>query len=129
MTRWRPAADERLGLLGQKRAVRRQGHVEIAERDQAADEHLEVAAQERLTARDPDLLDSVGDEDARQALDLLEREQLLPVHEPVPAAEHLLRHAVDTAEVAAVRDGDPQVADRPAEGVERRHLAAQGIRQ
>ena len=35
-------------------------------------EHLEVAAQQRLAARDPDLLDAVRDERAREPLDLLE---------------------------------------------------------
>ena len=57
------------------------------------------------------------DERAREPLELLEREQLLAVHEPVAAAEHLLRHAVDAAEVAPVGDGDAQVAERAAEGV------------
>ena len=38
-------------------------------------------------------------------------------------AEDLLRHAVGAAEVAAVRDRDAQIAERPAEGVENlRHL-------
>ena len=102
-----PRGDERRCLLGQQGAVRRQCHVEVADRGQPADEYLEVAAQERLAARDPDLLDTVGDEDAGEPLDLLEREQLLAVHEPVAASEHLLRHAVDAAEVAAVGDRDP----------------------
>ena len=110
--------DERLGLLRQQRAVRRQRDVEAAERRQALDQHLEVAAQERLAARDPDLLDAVRDERAREPLDLLEAEQLLAVHEAVAATEHLLGHAVDAAEVAAVGDRDPEVADRPAQGVQ-----------
>ena len=59
--------DERLGLLGQQRAVRRQRHVEAAERGQALDQQLEVAAQQRLAARDPDLLDAVRDERAARA--------------------------------------------------------------
>ena len=37
------------------------------------------------------------------------------------AAEDLLRHAVGAAEVAPVGDGDPQVAERPAKGVESLH--------
>ena len=59
--------DERLGLLRQQRAVRRQGDVEAAERREALDQHLEIAAQERLAARDPDLLDAVRDERAARA--------------------------------------------------------------
>jgi hypothetical protein len=42
----------------------------------ARDQALEVAADERLAAGDPDLLDAVGDERAREPLDLLEGEQL-----------------------------------------------------
>ena len=59
-----------------------------------------------------------ADEDARDALDLLERQQLASRQEAVVAAEDLLRHAVDAAEVAAVGDRDPEVAQRPVEGVE-----------
>ena len=61
------------------------------------------------------------DERAREPLDLLERQQLAPVEEPVVAAEDLLRHAVDAAEVAAVGDRDAQVADRAAERVDEAH--------
>ena len=61
------------------------------------------------------------DEHARDARDLLERQQLLPVEEAVVAAVDLLRHAVDAAEVAAVGDRDAEIAKRPAEGVEHVH--------
>ena len=54
------------------------------------------------------------DEDAREARDLLEGEQLGARQELVVGAEHLLRHAVDAAEVAAVGDRDAQVAQAPA---------------
>jgi len=46
--------------------------------------------------------------------DLLESQQLLSLEELEVATEDLLRHAVDTAEVAAVGDRDPQVPERPA---------------
>ena len=85
------------------------------------DQPLEVAADERLAAREPELRDARRDEDRRDARDLLEGQQLLPVQESVVAAEDLLRHAVDAAEVAAVGDRDAQVAQRPAEGVEHVH--------
>ena len=49
--------------------------------------------------------------------DLLEREKLASVEEAVVAAEDLLRHAVDAAEVAAVGDRDAQVAQRPGQRV------------
>ena len=87
-------------------------------RRERGDEVLEIAAEERLAARDPQLAHAEVDEDARDALDLLEREELAPRQEAVLVAEHLLRHAVDAAEVAAVGDRDAQVADRAAEGVD-----------
>ena len=90
----------------------------VAERGELRDQELEVAAQQRLAARDPELLHAELDEDARDALDLLERQELAPRQEAVVAPEDLLRHAVDAAEVAAVRDRDPQIAQRPAERVE-----------
>ena len=54
-----------------------------------------------------------------EPLDLLEAEQLTALEKAVVAAEHLLRHAVDAAEVATVGHADPQVVERPAKGVER----------
>ncbi len=85
------------------------------------DQDLEIATQQRLSAGDPELLHAELHEHARDPLDLLEREELAARQEPVVVPEDLLRHAVDAAEVAAVRDGDPQVANRPAEGVEDGH--------
>ena len=63
------------------------------------------------------LLNAVRDEGAREPFDLLVVEQLSPRQELVVAPEDLLRHAVDAAEVAPIRDGDPQIAERPAEDV------------
>ena len=71
---------------------------------------------------DAQLLHAEVDEHARDPLDLLEREELAARQEAVLVAEDLLRHAVHAAEVAAVGDRDPQVADRPAEGVDDGHL-------
>src|SRR6266540_52875 len=78
-------------------------------------EPLDVAANERLAAGDPDLLDTVRDERARQPRDLLVIQQLRARQELVVAAEDLLRHAVDTAEVAPVGDRDPEIAQRTAQ--------------
>ena len=109
---------ERLGLLREERRIRRQRDVEVvSECREPLDQELEIAAQERLAAGDAQLPDAEVDEDARNALDLLEREQLAPGEEAVVVSEDLLRHAVDAAEVAAVGDRDPEIADRPAEGV------------
>jgi hypothetical protein len=90
---------------------------ETADRRQLLDQSFQVAPDEGLAARDPDLLDAVGDEGARESVDLLEAEELTPLEELVVASEDLLRHAVDAAEVAAAGDRDAQVAERPAECV------------
>ena len=119
VTRRRPAATSASAFWGSSAPFVVSATSRPPSADQALDQHLEIAAQERLAARDPDLLDAVRDERAREPLDLLEAEELLAVHEAVAATEHLLRHAVDAAEVAAVGDRDPEVADRPAQGVDR----------
>ena len=84
---------------------------------QLLDEPLEVAAQQRLAAGQAQLLDALGRERRRDALDLLEREQGGALQELEVLAEHLARHAVDAAEVAAVGDGDAQVAQSASEEV------------
>src|SRR5204863_3063099 len=103
-----------------ERAVRRQREVAV-EPGELRDEPLELTAHKRLSARDADLLRAGGDERARDAGDLLEAEQLAAVEEAVVMPVDLLGHAVHAAEVAAVGDRDPQVAERPAQGVESVH--------
>ena len=62
-------------------------------------------------------------EDAHQAVDLPEAEQLLAFEELEVLAVDLLRHAVGAAEIASVGDGDAQVPEGTVAGVEqgRRH--------
>ena len=50
-----------------------------------------------------------------EPVELLERQQILLGQE-----RHVLRHAIDAAEIAAVRDRDPQIGDRAAERVDER---------
>ncbi len=113
-------ARERLGLLREQRAVRRQRDLQIRNRREQLDEVFDVAPDERLAAGDPDRPHAERGEDADDALDLLEAQELLAVEEGVVAAEDLLRHAVDAAEVATVGDRDPQRLERPSERVEDR---------
>ena len=61
-----------------------------------------MAAQQGLAAGQPDFLHAMGDEDAGQAGDLLEAQQVLVGQELVVLVEHFLGHAVAAAEVAAV---------------------------
>src|SRR5207248_1256002 len=115
-----PGVGERLRLLRQERAVRRQRELEVGNRGELPHELLHVAADERLAAGQPHGADAERGEDADDAHDLLEAQELAAVEEGVVAAEDLLRHAVDAAEVATVGDRDPQRLERPAERVEER---------
>ena len=80
------------------------------ERGQHFDQALDVPAQQRFAASEADFLDAVIHEYLRQARDLLERQQLAVRQVRVVLAEHFLGHAIDTTEIAAVRDRDAQVA-------------------
>src|SRR5262249_62427853 len=64
-----------------------------------------------------EFLDAVGDEGAAKPVELLEREQVALGQE-----RHVLGHAVDAAEIAAVRDRDAQVGDAAPERVDQRRL-------
>jgi hypothetical protein len=81
---------------------------------------------QRLAAGDADLLDAEVDEDAGDALDLLEGQQLLARQEGVVVAEHFLGHAIHAAEVAAVGDRDAQVAHAAPAQVEQLALRRRG---
>src|SRR3954470_6418613 len=84
------------------------------DRGEHRDEPLEIAAQQRLATREPQLLDPVRDERAGQSRHLFKRQQRVALEEREVAAEDLLRHAVRAAEVAAIRDRDAQIAQRTA---------------
>ena len=106
-------------LRRQQRAVGGHGDVvEAVDAGEHLDQLLEVAAQQGLAAGQAHLLDAEADEQTREARDLLEAQQLVARQEGVVAAEDLLRHAVGAAEVAAVRDRDAQVMQRPVERIE-----------
>mgnify|MGYP003693557343 CR=1 FL=1 len=113
MIRVEAGVRERLRLLRQQRAVRRQRQVEPSS---AASIATSRSTSRRTSGSPPVmriLLDAVRDEGAREPLDLLERRAAArAVEELVVAPEDLLRHAVDAAEVAAVGDGDPEIAQR-----------------
>src|ERR1051326_917310 len=103
----------------QQGAIRRQREVgEAADAREHLHEALEVAAEQRLAAGEADLLDAGLHEKRGHAGDLLEREQVVAARVNEVRAENLLRHAVDAAEVAAVRDRDAEIAQRAAEAVD-----------
>ena len=131
MIRPSPACFSACAFLDKGGPVRRQREVERGDLRQHLDEALDVAADERLAAGQPDLLDAQAGEDLREAGDLLERQEVASGEEGVVAPVDLLGHAVDATEVAAVRDRDTEVAQRPVECVFERHghtLASPGDR-
>src|SRR5262249_29955989 len=124
---------ELAGELGKLRAVGGQG--EFAERAggevprERVDERHEAAPHQRFAAGEPQLRDALGDEGAAQPVEFLEREQVALGQE-----RHVLGHAVDAAEIAAVRDGDEKMGDaaperaapRPLSGGEAQTLSCPG---
>ena len=74
MTRESPASASASAYAREERTVRRQREVEVSEPREQRDQAVEFAADERLAARDAELLHAVRDESPRDPLDLLERE-------------------------------------------------------
>src|ERR1019366_7553999 len=106
----------------EENAVRRKrDSARKADPGEVAHDVHEIGARRRLSARDADLLDAEIREEARRAADLLAREKVRQRPELL-----VLRHAVDAAEVAAVRHGDPNVGDAASVPVDERlvHAAA-----
>ncbi len=111
---------QRLGLIGQQDAVRRQPDVfDAGNGSNLGDQLVEIAADERLATGEADFVDSQADDDPNEPFDLLEGEQLATVHEFGVVG----RHAVEAADIAAVGDADPQVRMHAAETVDERLYA------
>lgn len=82
---------------------------------------MEVTPHQRLSTGQADLADAVIREDMSQAGDLFEGQDLVAVQELMIWPEDLFRHTIDTAEIAAVGDGNAQVAQGTFEGIYQRH--------
>ena len=108
---------QRLCFFGEQRAVGSQRQVEAGNVGQQFDQLLDVAAHQRFATGEADFFDAVCFEDTRQSRDLFEGQQGRAFEELMIAAELLLGHAIDAAEVAAVGDRDAQVAQGPVEAV------------
>ena len=78
-------------------------------RDSEANERHDPAPHQRLAAGEPQLAHAARDEGAAQPVELLERQQV-----GLRQERHVLRHAVDAAEVAAVGHRDAQIGDARA---------------
>ena len=96
--------------------------VHIPEGGQHLHQPGEVAADERLAAGQPHVVDPHRGQHADETANLLEAQDLLALQ----PGEPLGRHAVLAAEIAAIGDRHPQVADHSAvtvgEGVDRHHV-------
>jgi len=103
-----------------------QGHViDAGYRREIADEIGEVGAQQRLTAGQADLAHAEAHEQACETRDFLERQPLARFEELVVLVKGLARHAIRTAEIAAIHHRDAQVVQRAPTGVHRDCRAAQ----
>jgi hypothetical protein len=105
------------GIFGELRAVGGEGEFLECPRLQMAaeafDQRHDALADQRLAAGEAELLHALLDEGGAEAVQLLKGEQVLLGQEG-----HVLGHAVDAAEVAAVRHRHAEVADMAAERVD-----------
>ena len=83
------------------------------------DQPMQIAAQQRLTAREPNLVNALRHADANEALDLLEGQDVFARR----IFRRFFRHAVEAADVAAIRHTDAQTVMQTAEIVDERHFA------
>ena len=82
------------------------------------DELFDVASQQRLAAGQSYLLHAQRDKGSCQPRDLLEAEQFGARQKLVILVENCTRHAVCAAQVAAVSDGDAQIAQRALQRID-----------
>ena len=122
------AGGEIAGEAGKLRAVG--GQRQLIERAalevtrQRTEKRHHIAPHQRLAAGKPQLARSQPDERRAQAIEFLERQDV-----PFGQEVHVLGHAVDAAEIAAVGHGDAHVGDRATEGIDersRRHGSVRG---
>lgn len=83
---------------------------------------MQVAADEWLSTGQPNLANAVRNKYPGETRDLLKAQDLTALQELIIRPEDLLWHAIHTAEIAAVSDGDPQIAQGAVEGVGEHHL-------
>ena len=79
---------------------------------QRAHQRHHVAPDQRLAAGQPELAHALGDEGRAQPVEFFQRQQI-----GLGQEGHVLGHAVEAAQVAAVGDRDAQIADGPAERI------------
>ena len=116
--RWSPAARSAAAWAPSRTPLVVSARSAIARRRREAfDEDRQIAPQQRLAAGNPHAIDAERRKDVHEGADFLERQQVLARQPHVVR----LRHTVMTPEVAAVRDRDPEAAQRARETIEQRH--------
>src|SRR5260370_12843788 len=108
---------EPVAPLGQEVAVGCHGEVFDAEGVETSDVVLDAFADERLAAGDADFADAKAEKDLGETVELGPGENFVVI----AVVFRVSRAAVDTAKIAAVRDGDAQVGDLAAEFVVKGH--------
>ena len=106
---------ERGRVVGEQDTVRGQGNlVQPGSGREHGDQRRQIVPQERLASRQPDFRNAAAHKGLHQPGHLLERQDGAPLQPDVV----LLGHAVPAPQVAPVGDGEPQVVDLPAVGVD-----------
>ena len=100
-----------LAAVGRQRQFTQRAAVQMARH--CIKERHNPAPHQWFAARDAQLFDAKADKRAAKAVKLFKRQQVF-----LGQKGHVFRHAVDAAKIAAVSDGNPQVADRAREWVD-----------
>ncbi len=104
-------------LFGEQQAVGGERQiVDTGDGGELGDQHVNIFAQQGLAAGEADLANAKLRGDAGHAGDLLERQDLRFGQK----LHAFLGHAVEAADVAAVRDADAQIVVEASEGVDER---------
>src|SRR6266404_5191694 len=113
--------DQAVAAFGEEVAVGGHGEIFDAESMKTRDVVFDAVADERLTAGDANFANAEVQEDASEAVELGPGKNFVVV----AIVFRVSGAAVNAPEVAAVRDGDAQVSDLPAEFVLKGHSAPQ----
>jgi hypothetical protein len=99
------------------RSIGRHREIDVRYGSERPDKIFNAIAQQWLATGEPQLANSQCDEQSRQPLDLVKRQQVWSIEEVVTRTEVLPRHAVSAPEVASVRHGDTQITQHPVAAV------------
>jgi hypothetical protein len=104
--------------VGEEHAVGGDGDVfDALDGGQHGDEIGEAAAEEWLTSREADFLDAQRDEGVNKRDDFLEAQKFIFWEKCVGWPENFDGHAIAASEIAAVRDGNPQISQAAPESI------------